>query len=275
MEAAKIPSKLETCFSFFFLLLFIQKRWSQNDWKFLCETPRQTFGERRIFTHLRKCILVQLGPRVNPNSGDSTLVCEMFSFQMNVHHTPFCCAVLPLILDVSRLSTKTAIYDYNWGQKWIIRVVGRVGTLTGCKRWWPSVVWSRWILFCENKNVVGWERMIFVCRVVCVVWRKVADFSTLLTGTLTRLESFAAADTAFRPFFFSHLATKFFPSLHCVGISLHELHNELFHSQCSLHFFSEFPFFMHKAPLFQRVRCEREREIFFEGKKEREIEREF
>lgn len=207
-------------------------------------------------THLRKCILVQLGPRVNPNNGDSTLVCEMFSFRRNVHHTPFCSAVLPLILDVSQLSTKTAIYDCKWCKKgisWVIRVASdfRSLTLQGARDdGRPS--WSRWILFCE-KNVVGWERMIFVCCVSCCVCclKKGCRFSTLLTRTLTRLESFAAADTAFRPFFFSHLATKF-PSLHCVGISLHELHNELFHKSMFPSLLFRFSFFscIKQAPSF-------------------------
>lgn len=48
-------------------------------------------------TNLRKCILVQLGPTISPNSDDNTLVCETFSFQRNVHHTPFCSAPLPSI----------------------------------------------------------------------------------------------------------------------------------------------------------------------------------
>lgn len=51
----------------------------------------------RETTNLRICILVQLGPTISPNSDDNTLVYEMFSFQRNVHHTPFCPAPLPSI----------------------------------------------------------------------------------------------------------------------------------------------------------------------------------
>lgn len=57
---------------------------------------------REFSTNLRKCILVQLGPTINPNSDGNRLVYEMFSFRRNVHHTPFCSAALPLILDVSQ-----------------------------------------------------------------------------------------------------------------------------------------------------------------------------
>lgn len=52
---------------------------------------------RRTTTHLRKCILVRLGPTVDPSSGDNRLVCEMFSCQMSVHHPPFC-VLLVLVL---------------------------------------------------------------------------------------------------------------------------------------------------------------------------------
>ncbi len=40
--------------------------------------------------HLHKCIPVQLGPKVNPSSDDSKLVCEMSFLQKSVHHPPFC-----------------------------------------------------------------------------------------------------------------------------------------------------------------------------------------
>lgn len=126
-----------------------------------------------IFTHLRKCILVQLGPRVNPNSGDSTLVYEMFSFRRNVHHTPFCCAVLPLILDVSRLSTKTAIYDYKWREE--MNHSGHIMNcrvnFTGCKRWWPSVVVAL-NPFLRKKMLVGANDFCVLCVVLCVLFEE-------------------------------------------------------------------------------------------------------
>lgn len=61
-------------------------------------------------TNLHKCILVQLGPTVNPSNDDSRLVCETFSFRRNVHHTPFCSAAVPLI---RFFNFTTPIYCYE------------------------------------------------------------------------------------------------------------------------------------------------------------------
>lgn len=44
----------------------------------------------RPILYLHRYILVQLAPKVNPNSDDNRLACEMSSSRMNVHHPPFC-----------------------------------------------------------------------------------------------------------------------------------------------------------------------------------------
>lgn len=77
-----------------------------------CFKPKLKCGRMRmgVGTNLHKCILVQLGPTVNPSNDDSRLVCETFSFRRNVHHTPFCSAAVPLI---RFFNFTTPIYCYE------------------------------------------------------------------------------------------------------------------------------------------------------------------
>lgn len=231
---------------FLFPTLHRQKRWSQKigNWNSFF-----TFSSaiRRVFTHLRKCILVQLGPRVNPNSGDSTLVYEMFSFRRNVHHTPFCSAVLPLILDVAELSTKTAIYDCKVGRKGFResfeslpaaeRQLYRVQEMMAVRR-------GRVGSFSAKKMLSGGSEwfLCVVCRVVCVVWRKVADSQRSLLGLSRDLSHLQQ-----RTRHFVHFSSVTWPRNfhHCiVSESLcTNFTTNFFTSQCSLHFYSDFPFF--------------------------------
>lgn len=153
-----------------------KKMESKNVWRKLMKIVENA-------TNLRKCILVQLGPTINPNSDDNKSVYEMFSFRRNVHHTPFCSAVVPLILDVTQLSTLTAIYDWGLGRKLYVSCDSqartciqqhyRVQEMMAVRRG------GRVESFSAKKCCR--ERMIFVCC-VCVVWRKVADFQRSLLG---------------------------------------------------------------------------------------------
>lgn len=54
------------------------------------------------YPHLHRYILVQSAPITDPSSGDSKLVCEMFSFRMSVHHPPFCISGFSTILPVPK-----------------------------------------------------------------------------------------------------------------------------------------------------------------------------
>lgn len=115
--------------------------------------------------------------------------------------------------------------------------------------------------------------MCVVCRVVCVVGRKVADFQRSLLGLSRDLSHLQQ-----RTRHFVHFSSVTWPRNfhHCIL-------SESFFTNFTTNFFTVnvpftfipiFLFFMHKAPSFfkgfWRVRCEREREIW--RKKERTLD---
>lgn len=107
----------------------------------------------------------------------------MFSFRRNVHHTPFCSAVVPLILDVIQLSTITVIYDWGWGRKLCVSCDSQVRTCIQQHYRVQEMMAVRRGGRVESFSAKKCcrERMIFVCC-VCVVWRNVADFQRSLLG---------------------------------------------------------------------------------------------
>lgn len=108
-----------SCEKIFPLLNFMSKKMESQKIGIECFASASAAGKlcrkknRKCQTNLRKCILVLLGPTINPNSGGSRLACETFSFRRNVHHTPFCSAALPLIR-MMILSLELRVMTAEW-----------------------------------------------------------------------------------------------------------------------------------------------------------------
>lgn len=223
-------------------------------------------------TNLHKCILVQLGPTVNPSNDDSRLVCETFSFRRNVHHTPFCSAAVPLI---RFFNFTTPIYCYEQERRgaWLSDMTwADLLQYYSCKQRWWSWWWSRNESF---KSLLAklWGGFLLLVVERMILWRKVAEFLRSFRDSHATwvICTSGHGKTASSSIFLQSLGHKnsiiasLRPTLSCLACGQGNLH-KLFSVKFSL--FLWLSDFMHRAPFvvvkaFSKKKWEREKGKFF------------